>query len=362
MTCGIDATYSLGGELTGVGIYSREILWGLARAYPEAQFRFCYRGHRFRQAFSESLPPNARRWLLTSATPAFTRVFHSLNQRLDAWRYRRAVATFHDLFVMTGDYSSAEFRARFTRQAVQAAARADLIISVSRATAEHLEQLLKVEPSRIRVIPHGVHLPAGAPPADSQRENVILFVGVLQKRKNSQRLVEAFHRTPPGWKLILAGSTGFGGEATLDAVERSPRRDDIVLPGYTSGAELEKLYRKARIFAFPSLDEGFGMPVLEAMAHGVPVLTSRRSAMPEVAGDAAVLVDPEDVESIAEGLRNLMEDEGYREQLRSRSLQRAAEFRWETAVRRTWDVYQEISGVPRLRRSSALSGISDPES
>lgn len=362
MICGIDATYSLGSELTGVGIYSREILYGLARAHPESPFRFCYRGHRFRQALSENLPPNARRWLLTPLTPAFTGVFHSLNQRLDAWRYRRAVATFHDLFVMTGEYSTPEFRARFTRQAVEAARRADLIIAVSSATADHLVRLLQVERSRIRVIPHGVHPPAAAPLPDSQRENVILFVGVLQKRKNSERLVRAFDMTPPGWKLILAGSTGYGSEATLQAVARSPKRADIILPGYTSHSDLAALYGKARIFAFPSLDEGFGMPLLEAMAHGVPVLTSRRSAMPEVVGDAGLLVDAEDVQSIADGLGRLMRDAGLREQLHGRSLHRAAEFRWDTAVRRTWDVYQELSGVPRRRRSSELSGTSDPES
>ena len=122
-----------------------------------------------------------------------------------------------------------------------------------------------------------------------------MSVGAIQRRKNIVRLVEAFEQLASGWKLVLAGSFGFGSEAALQRIERSPRKQDIQVLGYVSDSQLEELYRRASIFAFPSLDEGFGMPVLDAMARGVPVLTSNVSAMPEVAGDAALLVDPTDV-------------------------------------------------------------------
>jgi glycosyltransferase involved in cell wall biosynthesis len=253
---------------------------------------------------------------------------------------RKTIATFHDLFVMTSDYSSPEFRARFTAQARQAAERSDLLIAISQFTAGQIEALLQVERSRIRVIPHGVRIPAEV---TNQRENIVLFVGAIQRRKNIARLVHAFEAVPEGWRLVLAGAAdGWGAAEELRGVESSPRRSDIDVRGYVSASELESLYTRARIFAFASLDEGFGMPVLDAMAHRVAVVTSRRSALPEIAGDAALLVDPENVEELAEALRSLASDEEARTELVRRGSARVAAFSWDAAVRQTWDVYQEL--------------------
>ena len=133
------------------------------------------------------------------------------------------------------------------------------------------------------------------------------------------RLVKAFERLPSGWRLALAGaSQGYGAAEELRAVEDSPRRADIEFLGHLSGEQLAALYARARIFAFPSLDEGFGMPILEAMAHGVPVITSQCSAMPEVAGDAALLVDPLNIDQLAHALTRLAGDESLREDLIAR--------------------------------------------
>jgi glycosyltransferase involved in cell wall biosynthesis len=332
----LDATYSLGKNLSGVGVYSREMLFGLAAQHPDTRFLFSYRPHRFLASFHDSLPFNASRRILTGAPRAD--VFHALNQRVET-RAKRTVATFHDLFVMTNDYSSAEFRGRFTEQARQAAGRSDLLIAVSRFTAGQIESLLHVEPNRIRVIPHGVRVPAETA---TKRENIVLFVGAIQRRKNVARLVRAFEAMPEGWRLILAGAAGWGAEEELRAVEASPRRSSIEVRGYVSAAQLESLYSRARIFAFASLDEGFGMPVLDAMAHGIAVITSRRSALPEVAGDAALLVDPENVDELGEALRRLALDDDAREELVQRGRARAAELSWDSAVRRTWAVYQEL--------------------
>jgi glycosyltransferase involved in cell wall biosynthesis len=268
-------------------------------------------------------------------------LFHGLNQRLGVARHRRAVTTFHDLFVISGDYSTPEFRERFTAQARAAAERSDLIIAVSAFTAGQVEHLLNVEPSRIRVIHHGVRpIALTAPPA--AKEPMILSVGAIQRRKNTVRLVEAFEQTDAGWKLVLAGSSGFDSDVALQRIERSPRKQDIQVLGYVPGPEIDELYRRAAIFAFPSLDEGFGMPVLDAMARGVPVLTSSVSAMPEVAGDAALLVDPRDTGAIAEGLRRLIVDTALRDALVRAGIARAKEFTWETAVEATWKVYEEL--------------------
>ncbi len=337
MAIALDATYSLGRNLSGVGVYSREMLHGIAAAHPDQEFLFCYRSHRFARSYRDRLPPNAVRRLLIGKPPGD--LFHALNQRVDS-RARKTVTTFHDLFVLTGEYSTPDFRARFADQARRAAELSDTVIAVSRFTAEHVEDLLGVPASRIRVVPHGVRIPD---PQAQARENLVLFVGAIQKRKNVARLIRAFERLPDSWRLALAGAAdGYGAAEELEAMAASPRRASIDLLGYVSAAELDRLYRRASIFAFPSLDEGFGMPVLEAMAHGVPVVTSNCSAMPEVAGDAALLVDPQDVDAISSALTRLAGEPSLRADLAQRGLERARRFTWESAVDRTWQLYQEL--------------------
>lgn len=340
----LDATYGLGENLSGVGVYCREILFGISSAHPEQTFAFCARPHRLRQLWRERLPANVqRRLLLDSFAPRSAALFHGLNQRLPEWRARRMVSTFHDLFVMTGEYSTPEFRRRFTEQARFAASRSDLIITVSAFTASQVSALLSVEAPRIRVIHHGVRAPSSVP-TDEQREDIVLSVGAVQVRKNIARLVEAFERLPKSWRLVLAGGQGYGFERIRERIERSPARARIQIAGYVDQAALESWYSRARILAFPSLDEGFGIPVLEAMAWGVPVLTANRSALPEVAGSAALLVDPLDTEEIAAALSALAEDSELRQRLAELGRRRAADFRWEDAVTRTWSVYQELIG------------------
>ena len=342
MTIALDATYSTGGQLSGVGLYSREILSGMAAAHPETRFHFCYRPHRYLRSWRVELPPNVRRRLiLEPLSPRGADLFHGLNQRLPRIPLRRPVATFHDLFVMSGEYSTPEFRARFTRQAREAAARADAIIAVSEFTRSQVVSLLGVEPSRVRVVHHGVRrldFPA------VEREKVILNVGAIQTRKNIARLVEAFETVDLSWRLVLAGSAGYGSSGILARIAASPARERISVTGYVSPEELAAWYAKAEIFAFPSLDEGFGMPVLEAMAAGTPVVTSNRSALPEVAGDAAILVNPESTEEMAEVLRTLTQGEALRAALSSRGVERARLFTWEKAVAETWNVYREVLG------------------
>ena len=337
----LDATYSIGDTLSGVGLYSREILLGLAGAHPQTRFDFCYRPHRYLRARRVPLPPNARRRLLAEPFgPRGAALFHGLNQRLPGLPMRRAVATFHDLFVMTGDYSTPEFRARFTAQARDAAVRADAVIVVSQFTGSQVVSLLGVDPAKIHVVHHGIrHLAesASAPPA---REKVILNVGAIQKRKNIARLVEAFETLEPPWQLVLAGSSGFGVGEILARIEKSPARDRIQVTGYVSAEDLAGWYARATVFAFPSLDEGFGMPVLEAMSAGVPVIASNRSALPEVTGDAAVLVDPDDTEALRQALLDMTRSVDLRREFARRGEVRARMFTWEKAVRETWDVYR----------------------
>ncbi len=339
MQLGLDATYTLDPEPTGVAVYSREILTGIAQLQSPHAISAWYRPHRFRRSLKASLPANVRRRILLDVWAPGVSIFHGLNQRLPRKKKGRFIATFHDLFVMTGEYSAPEFRQRFTQLSRDAAERADLIIAVSAFTASQVHELLGVERERIRVVHHGVHpaLPGHA------TEPIILHTGALQKRKNIVRLIEAFEQTPHGWKLILAGGNGYGSEEISGKIAQSPRRNDIVTTGYASPQQLDDLYQRASIFAFPSLDEGFGIPVLEAMMRGIPVITSKESATAEIAGDAAILIDPAQTDQIGAALNQLIKDENLRKRMRQQGIEHAKGFTWDRAVRETNTIYRELT-------------------
>jgi glycosyltransferase involved in cell wall biosynthesis len=336
----LDATYSLGDALSGVGVYSREILRGAAELEPDWRWDWFYRSQRYWRARAESRPPGVNvKFLADSLGNRSASVFHGLNQRLPRRGFRRQIATFHDLFVLSGEYSTPEFRARFAAQARDAAERADLIVAVSAFTGSQVQESFGVSPDRIRIIHHGT-LPRTIPHAP--REKLVLCVGAIQRRKGQAALVRAFRAMPDEWTLVLAGSNGFEAGETLAEVAKSPARERIRITGYVSEDQLAEFYGKASIFAFPSLDEGFGMPVLEAMAAGIPVVTSNRSALPEVAGDAAVLVDPLRDDQLATALTELSKDEHRRAELIQRGKARAEGFKWSHAVEQTVAVYREL--------------------
>lgn len=340
MRIALDATYSTGAALSGVGVYSREILHGLAAQIPDAPFDWFYRSKPFWRDRNQPVPPNVTRRLLTDTLGSRAApLFHGLNQRLPRRRFAKQIATFHDLFVFSGVYSTPEFRARFTAQAREAATGADLVIAVSRFTAGQVEEYLGVPPTRIRVIHHGV-LPRQIP--HLPRENVVLCLGAIQRRKNQAGLVRAFRAMPPDWRLVLAGSEGFEAREALDEIAKSPARDRIQVTGYLTDSQVGEWYAKARIFAFPSLDEGFGIPVAEAMAAGIPVIVGNRSALPEVAGEAGLAVDPKDDDALAEALVRLATSPDLQARLGQEGRERAAQFTWEKAVEQTQACYREL--------------------
>ena len=269
------------------------ILFGLARAHPEARFPVLLSPapllpvparHPARQLHAavcswKTCAP--RRGTVPRAQPA------AASQLAPAGR----VATFHDLFVLTGDYSTPEFRRRFAgagprRGRIGPTSSSPFPNSPPARCAICWES----SADRVRVIPHGASAPGAhpnqAPPA---REKLILHVGAIQRRKNLVRLIEAFERTEPGWRLALAGSSDMVPRRSFAALRRqSPKGRMSRFSATCRRTQLDDLYARASVFAFPSLDEGFGMPILDAMAAGVPVLTSNRSATAEVSGDAAL--------------------------------------------------------------------------
>ncbi len=343
MPIALDATYSLGSSLSGVGVYSREILNGLAAVEPSQQWEWFYRSQRYWRARGLPKPSNVkRRFLADSWGSRSANLFHGLNQRLPSRGFRRQIATFHDLFVLSGEYSTPEFRERFAIQATEAATRADLIVTVSAFTASQVESLLNVPSSRIRVIHHGI-VPSPVSGLPEHREKIVLCVGAIQARKNQARLIRAFRAMPEDWSLVLAGSNGYASEEAVQAAADSPAAGRIHLTGYLTDEQLRDWYARAGIFAFPSLDEGFGMPVVEAMAAGIPVIAGNRAALPEVCGAAAELIDPSSEEEISEALIRLAENQGRRDQLIALGIERAKHFRWVDAVASTLAVYRELT-------------------
>jgi glycosyltransferase involved in cell wall biosynthesis len=198
------------------------------------------------------------------------------------------------------------------------------VIAVSEFTALEAVELLGVDEERVRVIPHGVE-PPFEPDGPAVEGDYVLAVGTLEPRKNLPRVVLAAERA--GVDLRVVGAPGWG-EVGVESA------------GFVSDDELARLYRGATCLVYPSLYEGFGLPVLEAMASGTPVVTSRNGALAELSGGAAVLVDPRDVDAIAAGIEEAAK---RREELRAAGLERARAFTWEAAAKATADVYRDAA-------------------
>jgi glycosyltransferase involved in cell wall biosynthesis len=223
-----------------------------------------------------------------------------------------------------------------------------------------------VEEERIRVIPPGVDLPSDLATTEERlRERqrwvgpgneLILMVGAIQNRKNTLAAVQAMALLPAHYRLVLAGGNGYGSETVHDFIRRENLSPRVLTPGYVSPQRLESIYKAASVLLFPSLEEGFGLPVFEAMARAIPVVASKTSSLPEVGGDAVLYVDPRSVEEIAARVRQLVEDDGLRAGLMGRGLERVAEFSWRRAAEQTLNVYNEVlSG--KKRAAARLGGV-----
>jgi glycosyltransferase involved in cell wall biosynthesis len=350
----LDATYSLARQPRGVAVYSARLIEWMCRLAPDERFLLFYRSNPYFRALSASKPPNASRRLLAEKLCFLWRnrvsVFHGLGPTLPHYRFRRMVTTFHDILQMTGEYFSAEFRQRMAPLLADAAARSDHIIADSRFTAEQLTAHLRYPSSQITVVPLGVE----AVPEFSAEEmqafrslhglegQFLLCVGALEARKNIVRLVEAFEQLSRECMLVLAGSPSLGFEKIQERIAASPARARILQLGYVDARSAALLYRTATALAFPSLEEGFGLPPLEAMSAGLPVVAANASATPEGVGDAALLVNPLDSAEIAAALERVMGDSECRERLIRAGRQRAAEFTWQKTAERTLAVYRQL--------------------
>ena len=264
------------------------------------------------------------------------------------------VLTIHDLSFLRHPEWFRLSRAHYYRWAIRRSARrAKHVIADSHATARDLQILLGVPEDRISVVPLGVgkcFAPADTTAQQRVRrayalpESFFLFVGTIEPRKNLPRLIEAWSRIAGAapQDLVIAGRHGWKTAAVEQAARQSAFCSRIHFPGFIAQEDLPALLSAADAFVWPSLFEGFGLPPLEAMACGTPVLTSNNSSLPEVVGDAALTIDPTDSSAISEGLLRLAREAALCDALREKGRARAGGFTWERTARLTYSVYQAM--------------------
>ena len=274
------------------------------------------------------------------------------------------VVTVHDVTFFSEPELHSAVKTGFYRSATRTAVRrASRVIVPSQATRDELVRLLQADPARIDVARHGVDATTFRPPSEAETRRVndrlglhgrpyVAFLGVLERRKNVPDLVRGWVRAVDGMAeppaLVLAGSSGWD-DGVDQAVAEVPSHLKIVRTGFMRPADLPGLLGGAMVVAYPSKAEGFGLPVLEAMACGAAVLTARRLSLPEVGGDAVAYTEP-DAESIGTALRGLIDDEPRRVQLSRRGVERAREFTWEASAEAHLATYARAAGAVDLVR------------
>lgn len=373
-------------DRAGLGRYAGSLARALVEARPGA-FAFFYNGqppshalHRLPQVPMRSVRVGYKPWRMAVWWGQVLRIpfnrwvpgatlFHATEHLLMPLRDVPTVLTVHDLIFHLFPQYHKPLNYWYLRWTMPLyVQRADALIAVSEATRQDLIHLYGVSPAKVRVIyeaaaPHF----RPAPPGDVARvrsryglpPRYLLTVGTLEPRKNLPRLFQALARLegakrPP---LVVAGAKGWLYEETFRTVERLGLEGQVVFLGRVPEEDLPALYTAADLFILPSLYEGFGLPVLEAMACGVPVICSRAASLQEVAGDAARYVDPRDPEGIAHALQEVWEDADLRAALRAQGLARAASFSWRRAAEETLALYDALlAGQSRGDRSPGTRG------
>jgi glycosyltransferase involved in cell wall biosynthesis len=275
-------------------------------------------------------------------------IVHSASPLLIPARHARQVMTAYDLdFLAHPERASGEMRRDYPALVREHSARASLVVVISEDTARAVQHDLGVSADRIVLCRPGVPSWIGTPsPAPRPEDGYVLFVGTLEPRKNLGVLLDAWERLarsePALPRLRVVGGVRPGGEAWVRRMREPPLAGRVDYLGYVAAADRRALYAGARMLVLPSFHEGFGLPVLEAMAIGVPVITSDRGALPEVAGDAGVMVRADDAAGLAAAMAALLADPAQAAQMSRRGLERAASFTWDTAAAALYDAYRRL--------------------
>ncbi len=288
-------------------------------------------------------------------------IFHATEHLLPPLKNVRTVFTLHDLIFQFFPAYHLPLNRWFLRNAMpHFLRRADAIIAVSECTKRDAIRLYNIPPEKITVIYEAAD-PALHPETDANRiaqvraryahnQPFLLFVGVIEPRKNIIALVDALRvlraRGYPQ-RLLIAGRKGWLYQPTFDHVKRAGMEDAVTFLDFVPDDDLRALFAACDAFVFPSLYEGFGLPPLEAMAAGAPVVCANTASLPEVVGDAALLVNPRDVGELANAIERVITDRALRDELRARGFAQAARFSWERAARETLAVYAQVAGGGR---------------
>lgn len=370
MRVGLDG-YPLSESLTGVGHYTLELARALARNYPADQFELVspkpFAGTLATEnelpnlVFTNARSSSIRGHWWSVGLPLYARkakfdLFHGTNYELPLWNNRRSVLTIHDLSTLRHPELHRPPLVRRARTRLPLAAKmARAIITPTDAVKREVCEHLKVKPEKVTAIheaPRDFFQPVSETESAAVRERLriesefLLFVGTLEPRKNLLTLLkslqQAFRETSLRPQLVVAGGAGWLMSETERFVESSGLADRLRFTGYLQDEELRALYASGRAFVYPSVYEGFGLPPLEAMACGAPVIAAKIPALQEVLDDAAILVDPLDEECLAEAIVGLLTSNRQRDELKVRGVKRAAKFSWDHTAQLTHEVYERV--------------------
>ena len=356
----------------GIGTYIRNVVRHLARIDSDTEYVLLCRaqdcglaaelGENFRAVRASAAPYSVREQFQVPLELRRQHVdlFHAPHYTLPTLAPCRSVVTIHDcIHLMFPQYLPNRLAYVYARSMLWTTSRrANRILTVSEASKRDIVRLLGVPSGRVVTIPNGIDERFSTPPCEEEVSRVreryqldapfVLYAGNIKPHKNLERIIDAFYRVrqdglDEDLRLLLIGGD-ISKYATLRrAVHRYQLHKHVRFLGFVPDQTLAVLYRLAHVFVFPSLYEGFGLPPLEAMASGTPVVTSNVSSLPEVVGDAAVLVDPYDPAAIADAIRRVLTEPELRADLRRRGLERAREYSWERSVRRLREIYGEVA-------------------
>jgi len=358
----------------GIGTYIRNLVRGLARLDQHTEFVLLCR--RDDVDAVRALGPNFRPVIERAANYSIAEqfriplalrregvtLFHAPHYVLPPLVHCRSVVTIHDcIHLMFPQYLPNRMALTYARTSMAlAAGRATRVLTVSESSKADIIRFFGTDPSKIDVIYNSYDERFGVEPQEEDvvrvreryqlHDEFILYAGNVKPHKNLERLIDAFHlvrsRGLDHLKLVMIGDDISKYASLRRAVHRYQLHNYVRFLGYLPEETLAVMYRLAGVFVFPSLYEGFGLPPLEAMASGTPVVTSNVSSLPEVAGDAAQLVDPYNPESIADGICRVLTDVDLRRDLRRKGLARAHQFSWGASVRRVREIYGEVANEP----------------
>jgi glycosyltransferase involved in cell wall biosynthesis len=359
----------------GIGTYVRNLVRHLATLDRETTyFLFCDRADEpTLRDLAENFVPVVEDSAGYSVREHFTipvklhrlgvQLLHSPHYVLPLLCRTRSIVTIHDcIHLLFPQYLPNRMAYQYARAMMgNAVRRSDLVLTVSEASRRDILRFYpRADPDRLQVIPNAIDEAILDDPGEEEMERVqeryqirgrfVLYAGNIKPHKNLERLVAAFGliKQRPGHedvKLLIIGDEINRYGSLRRSVETAGVRQDVRFFGFVPSKTLSALYRLASVFAFPSLYEGFGLPPLEAMACGTPVVTSRISSLPEVVGDAALLVDPYSTEDIAHGLERVLGDEGLRGELSTRGRARVKQFSWERSVEAIHSGYMKVLGL-----------------